>query len=314
MANIVSAGNSRRFDSIFVAADQAIHQSPRVAAAIIPDMVSELQEGEVLPDLALALQLLSRGLKKVSHQLDEGDHRRKHLKSLDRQRKEALEQATVKLRSALVDVRHILDRTLSEKQAKAVFEGRSALGKLRTPVIERVSTRLLNLLADPKFGWGELADEGYRATAEADRVRLQNALTEFEAARLGGLPERHDLLTAQGEFERDLEEKQKRLKRLSRLLRGVFDGAGFEREAAALVLRRKASPKPPEEEPPKADGTGKVPAAVVSAAEPSGVSAPAVPFEPAVPPARRKRRRSRRGSKKARKGPEPTAPASPTEA
>jgi hypothetical protein len=317
MSNIVSAGNSRRFDNIFVAADQAIHQAPLVAEAIVPDMVPELEAGEVLPDLALVLKLLSRGLKKVSRQLDDGDNRRKHIKNVERQQKEVLEQATDKLRVALADVRYALDRTLSEKQAKAVFEGRSALGKLRTPVIERVSTRLLNLLADPKFGWEELEDQGYRATAAAARVRLQNALAEFEEARLGGLPERHDLLTAQGEFERDLEEKQKRLKRLSRLLRGVFEGVGFEREAAALVLRRRASPKQPEMEPPKADdGAGKVLAAVVSTAALPGVPAlpaPAVPLAAAVPPVRRKRHRSRRRSNKARKGLAP-APARPTKA
>lgn len=320
MSNIVSTGVSRSFDNIFVAANQAIDQAPSVAGAIVPDLVPELREGESLPDFALGIQLLSRALVRVSRQLDEGDHRRKHVKNIERQGKEILEKATVKLRDALVDVRQILDRTLSKKQAMAVFEGRSALGKLKPPVIERVSLRLISLLGEPRFGWGELADEGHRITAELAKTRLQATLAEFEEAKLGGLPERNALLSAQGEFDRNLEEMRRRLRRLTRLLRGYFEGAGFEREAAALVLRRRATPKPTEEPPPKSElDPRKVEAEVVPGSALPGVSAvpaPTVPAEayaPAVPQTRSKRRRARQRAKKAQQGFSPPASAGPAE-
>jgi hypothetical protein len=317
MSNIQSAGVSRRFESLLLAARQAVDQAPLVAGAIAPDLIPELEEGEVLPDYILSQKLISRALVRVSRQLDEADHQRKHVKNIDRHQKKVFEKAAGKLRAALVDVRYVLDRNLDKDEAKQAFEGRSNLARLKTPVIERVSTRLISLLGDPKAGWGEVEDEGHRNTAEAARIRLQNALNQFEQAKEGHLPERNALLSAQGHFERELEEKQKRLRRLLRHLRGLYEGAGFEREAAALVLRRRASPKPSEEQPPKADaGAPKVPAAVVPGSPVAVVPAqpaPAEPAEPAVSTAaelKRKRRRARRRSKKAQQGVAPTVPAS----
>lgn len=313
MSNIQSAGVSRRFENIMVAARQAIDQAPLVAGAIAPDLVPELEEGEVLPDYVLSQKLISRALVRVSRQLDEADHQRKHVKSVDSHHKKVVDKATGKLRAALVDVRYILDRTLSKEEAKEFFEGRSNLAKLKSPVIERVSARLISLLTDPKIGWQEVADEGYRSTAEATRVRLQKALTEFEQAKEVRLPERNALLSAQGHFERELEEKRRRLRRLLRHLRGLYEGAGFEREAAGLVLRRRASPKPSEEQPPKAGGSSpKVLAEVVPGSPVSGVPALPAPAAPAVATAadlRRKRRRARRRSKKAQQGFSPSSPA-----
>lgn len=319
MSNIVSFGVSQRFENLIEAAQLAIDHAPLVGAAIATDLLPDLEEGETLPDFAHAQRVLSRALVKVSRQLDEGDNRRKHIKSVESHRKELLQKAIEKLRSALVDVRYALDRTLSKKAAKAYFEGRSNLSRLNPPVIQRISSRMLILLEDPKLGWQEIQDQGHRATAEAARIRLQNALAEFDEAKGDRLPERSALVTAQGQFERDLEEKQKRLRRLLRLVRGLYEGAGFEREAAALVLRRRAAPQPPEE-PPKADlDPRKVLADFVPWSALPGVStlpAPAAPPEPAVVTSadgRRKRRRSRRRSKKAQESFSPAAPADPAE-
>ena len=53
MSNIVSVGVSRRFQNLFESAAQALNLAADVAAEIIEDLRSELQEGEVMPDLEL---------------------------------------------------------------------------------------------------------------------------------------------------------------------------------------------------------------------------------------------------------------------
>ncbi len=102
----------------------------------------------------------------------------------------------------------------------AVFEGRSNLSRLRSPVLERVSERMVSLLADPKLGWDRIADAGHRANVEFNRQRLQNALTAFEAAENESLPEKDALLLSLGNFDRDYKEKGIRLRRRLRCLEG----------------------------------------------------------------------------------------------
>lgn len=315
MSMIVSAEVSRRFENVREAAGQALSHSPPVAEEIAEDLQPFLEEGEVMPDFVLFQTLISRALAQVSRELDDADHQRKHFKNIDSFHKEALDKAAVRLRSALADVRYILDRTLSKKQATAFFEGRSNLTRLGTPVIERVSARLLSLLSDPKLGWDQLEDEGYRATAEASRVRLEKVLADFEQAKAERLPERDKLVLAKGKFDRDLEEKKVRLQRRLRILRGLYEGAGFMREAAALVLKRRAAPKPPAEEPPKAaEGpreklAAELPWPAVAGVSPLPEEAVPAEAEPAAAEPRRKRHPSRRDSQTAQQGVSPEGPA-----
>lgn len=315
MSNIVSLEVSRRFENLIEAAQLAVDHAPLVGAAIVADLTPDLEEGETLPDFAHAQKVVSRALVTVSRQLDEADNRRKHFKTVEKYRKELLQKAIVKLRAALVDVRSVLDQTMSKKGAKEYFEGRGNLSRLNPPVIQRISARMILVLQDPKLGWAELEDAGYRASAEAAKVRLQNALAEFDEAKGGSLPEKSALVTAQGQFERELEEKRRRLRRLLRLVRGFYEGAGFEKEAAALVLRKRASPKPPEEGPKAALDPRKVLAEIVPWSALPGVSALPTPAAPAYAeagdaaevPARRKRHRRR--SKKAQQSFSSSAPA-----
>lgn len=276
MSNITSAGVSRRFQSLFEASGQAINQAPAVAVILTEILSPALDDGEILPNLELLQRVIGRRIASLNAELEEADHQRKHFKSLDRHRREVLERSTAKLRNALVDVRYILDRTLTKTEAKAFFEGRSNLTRLKSPVIERVSARLVSLLADPKFGWDQLSDAGYRATAEASRLRLQVALTEFEQTQEENLSQRDALLLAQGGFDRDYEEQGARLRGLVRLLRGLYLAVNFEREAAALVWRRRKTSQGDEEAPgpdPGEDG-GSVP---------PGKAAAGVAVAPAIP-------------------------------
>jgi hypothetical protein len=310
MSMIVSAEVSRRFENVREAAGQALSHSPPVAEEIAEDLQPFLEEGEVMPDFVLFQTLISRALAQVSRELDDADHQRKHFKNIDNFHKEALDKAAVKLRRALADVRYILDRTLSKKQATAVFESRNNLTRLKSPVIERVGARLLSLLSDPKLGWDQVEDEGYRATAEAAKVRLQRVLADFEQAKTERLPERDKLVLAKGQFDRDLEEKKVRLQRRLRILRGLYEGAGFLREAAALALRRRAAPKPPEEPPKAAEGPRQQLEAELPGSSVAGVpslSAEAVPAEaePAAAEPRRGRHASRRGAQTAQQGVSP---------
>lgn len=304
MSNIVSVGVSRRFQNLFEAAAQALNLAADVAAEIIEDLRSELQEGEVMPDLELLQKLIGRKVARVNNELEEGDNLRKHLKNIDRHRREVKHEVSQKLRQALVDVRYVLDRTRTKKEANAFFEGRSNLTRLKSPVLERVAARLVLLLNDPKLGWDKLADAGHRANVDASRLRLDAALAEFEQAENESLPEKDALVLALGKFERELEEKTVRLRRRLRLLAGCYQGAGFEREAAALVLRPRTPAKPSEEQPP-APGTAPGSAPVVVPSLPAATSAnlpmPAAQAA-ATPEVRRKRRRSRRRSQTPQSG------------
>lgn len=265
MSNITSNTVSRRFQHLVEASGQAINLAPAVAEIIAERLRAVLREGETLPDIAFLQTLIGRSLDLLNEQLEAGDQLRKHNKNIARHRREVLEKASTKMRSALVDVRFILDRTLSKREAKAVFEGRGNLTRLKSPVLERVSERLVRLLEDPKFGWDGLADSGHRATAEASRLRLEAALTEFEQAQVDTQPERDALLLAQGSFEREYEQKGTWLRDLVRLLRGVYLGVGFEREAAALILRRRKSASATEEPQPAPQGRPALPAADAAA-------------------------------------------------
>lgn len=292
MSNITSAGVSRRFQSLFEASGQAINQAPAVAAILTEILSPALEDGETLPGVEQLQRIIGRRIASLNAELEEADHQRKHFKSLDRHRREVIERATAKLRSALVDVRYILDRTLTKTEAKAFFEGRSNLTRLKSPVIERVSARLVSLLADPKFGWDQLSDAGYRATAEASRLRLQAALTEFEQTQEENLSERDALLLAQGGFDRDYEEKGVRLRGLVRLLRGLYLSVNFEREAAALVWRRRKTAQDEEEAPgpdPAPGGGGPVPSARAAGVPAIPVPARILPRKGAYAPRRRRR-------------------------
>lgn len=297
MSNIVSVGVSRRFQNLFEAAAQALNLAGEVAAEIIEDLRGELLEGEVMPDLELLQKLIGRKVARSNNELEEGDNLRKHLKNIDRHRREVKHEVSQKLRQALVDVRYVLDRTRTKKEANAFFEGRSNLTRLTSPVLERVAARLVTLLNDSKLGWDKLADAGHRANVDASRLRLEAALADFDRAENESLPEKDALVLALGKFERELEEKTVRLRRRLRLLGGCYQGAGFEREAAALVMRPRRSAKPSEEQPP-APGTAPGSAPVVPslpAATSANLPMPAAPVA-ATPEVRRKRRRSRRGS------------------
>lgn len=249
MANIVSAGVSLRFQSLADAAGRALNLASAVAEILTQRLSRVLREGETMPDIAFLQVLIARSLALYNQELEESDQQRKHLKGIEVHRRVVMEAASEKLRSALVDVRYSLDRTLTKKEAKAVFEGRSNLTRLKSPVLERVSERLILLLEEPSFGWSDLADSGHRITVETNKARLQAALAEFHQAQEETAPKRDALLTAQGSFERDYQQKGIVLRSFIRLMRGIYLGIEFEREAAALVLRRRKTSSPDEEEP-----------------------------------------------------------------
>jgi hypothetical protein len=243
MSNIVSAGISRRFEHVVQACSQAAHMAERVAEALVEDLRPVLREGETMPDVALLQELIARRLALANEELEQADHLRKHQRHVDRHYRERLEAARVNLRQVLVDVRYVLDRTLSKELAMSSFEGRSQLSRLRSPVLERVGQRLFALLEDPKMGWEEVEDAGRRAYVETVRQRLRQALDELEAVNLDRLAERHTLVHSLGHFDREMEAKGVLLRRRLRWLRGFYEGAGFHREAAALTFRRRGSRK-----------------------------------------------------------------------
>lgn len=243
MSNSVSAGISRRFEHLIEASTHASFMAERVAEVLVEDLRPVLREGEVMPDVALLQELISRRLALANDELEQADHLRKHQRNVESHHREVLETARVKLRNVLVDVRYVLDRTLSKKLAMASFEGRSKLSRLRSPVLERVGDRMFNLLGDPKLGWDQIEDAGRRAYVETVRERLRLALAELEAAKTERLTERSTLVNSLGHFDRELEEKGALLRRRLRWLRGFYEGAGFHREAAVLTFRRRPSRK-----------------------------------------------------------------------
>jgi hypothetical protein len=243
MSNIVSAGISRRFEHVAQACSQAAHMAERVAEALVEDLRPVLREGETMPDLALLQELIARRLALANEELEQADHLRKHQRNVDHHYRVRLEAARQKLRSVLVDVRYVFDRTLSKELAMSSFEGRSKLSRLRSPVLERVGERMFGLLGDPKLGWDEIDDAGRRAFVESVRQRLRLALDELEAAKVERLTERNTLVHSLGNFDREMEAKGVLLRRRLRWLRGFYEGAGFHREAKVLTFRRRGSRK-----------------------------------------------------------------------
>jgi len=273
MANISSAGVSQRFESFADAAKRALGLAPVVGQALAERLSLVLQEGETVPDLAFAQVLIARSLALHNQNLEISDKQRKHLKSIEVHRRVVMEAASMKLRDALIDVRYSLDRTLTRKEAMALFEGRSNLTRLKSPVLERVSDRLVTLLEEPSLGWANLEDEGHRTTAELNKARLRTALAEFHQAQQETAPNREALLNVQDSYERDYQKKSLLLRSFIRLIRGIYLGIEFESEAAALVLRRRktsSGEEEPEEPGPAPPQPGK---AASAASSPSAAAA-----------------------------------------
>lgn len=250
MSTIQSSTVSKQFESQQEAASRAIDLAPSVAAVLAEKTRPYLEEGEVLPDLTLQLKLIGRWLRASSEFLGNSDHNRRHLRNIEKQRRQTAREKAGELRDTLVEVRFLLDRTLDKKVSSSVFEGRSDLSKLRSPVLERVSARLLSLLEDPKMGWDQLADVGRRAAVQYNRERLQSRLAGYLGIGEAMRAERSALVLSKGNFDRDLQDTGLWLRRSKKWLAGFFHGAGFEREAADLALRRRAAPKPQEGGPP----------------------------------------------------------------
>lgn len=255
MSNVVSTGISRRFEHLVEAAAHASLMAPKIAEVLVEDLRPVLREGETMPDVALLQELISRRLALSNEELEQADHLRKHQKSVESHYRELLESARKKVRKVLVDVRYIFDRTFSKEMAMASFEGRSELSRLRSPVLERVGERMLNLLGDPKLGWDEVEDAGLTAFVESVKERLQAALAELNGSKVERLTERDALVHSLGHFDREMEEKGVLLRRRLRWLRGFYEGAGFHREARLFTFRRRP--------PRKRKQAGEKPAAIV---------------------------------------------------
>jgi hypothetical protein len=243
MSSITSAGISRRFEHLIEASKHASFMKERVAEALVEDLRPVLREGETMPDVALLQELIARRLALANEELEQADHLRKHQRNIDHHYRGKLEAVRQKLRSVLVDVRYVFDRTLSRELAMSSFEGRSKLSRLRSPVLERVGERMFGLLGDPKLGWEEVEDAGRRAFVESVRQRLRLALDELEAAKVERLTERNTLVHSLGNFDREMEAKGALLRRRLRWLRGFYEGAGFHREAKVFTFRRRGSRK-----------------------------------------------------------------------
>jgi len=235
--------------------NRALDLAPSVAIVLEEMLRPYLEEGETLPDIAFLQKLLGRRIQSDNQELISGDHDRRHRKNVEQQRLMQLRESAAKLKGALVEVRFFLDRTLEKKVANSVFEGRSDLSKLKSPVLERVSERLASLLEDPKMGWDQLADAGHRTNLQINRERLAATLAEYLRLAAEVRAERGALVHSKGNFDRDLSEKGRWLRRSTKWLAGFFLGAGFDREAADLARRRRATPRPQEEMKPETDSS-----------------------------------------------------------
>ncbi len=260
MSNIQSRAVSRQFAQLEEVSSRALDLASEVAAVLTNSLRPYLQEGETLPDIALLQELLGRRIRGGSQELISSDHDRRHRRNVERQRLMQLRESEAKLKAALFEVRFFLDRTLDKKVANSVFEGRGDLSKLRSPVLERVSERLLSLFEDPKMGWDTLADAGHRTSLQVNRERLAAKLAEYLAQAEAVRAERGALVHSKGNFDRDLSEKGQELRRSSNWLAGFFKAAGFDREAAALVLRRRRA-RSQEEAKPDGEAGSEMPSA-----------------------------------------------------
>ncbi len=255
MSIIRSSTVSRQFAQLGEVSNRALDLAPSVAIVLEEMLRPYLEEGETLPDIAFLQKLLGRRIQSDNQELISSDHDRRHRKNVEQQRLMQLRESAAKLKGALVEVRFFLDRTLEKKVANSVFEGRSDLSKLKSPVLERVSERLASLLEDPKMGWDQLADAGHRTNLQINRERLAATLAEYLRLAAEVRAERGALVHSKGNFDRDLSEKGRWLRRSTKWLAGFFLGAGFDREAADLARRRRATPRPQEEMKPETDSS-----------------------------------------------------------
>ena len=271
MSTIQSTLVSRQFSHLEDAASRATELATPVADVLKELLSPHLREGELLPDIAFLQVLIGRFLQSTNEQLIGIDHERKHRQNVDRQRLQVRNETANKLRNALAEVRFFLDRTLERKVANSVFEGRSDLSKLKSPVLERVSERILALINDPKMAWDALPDSGHRILLQVNRDRLSTVLNEYLAVAGEIRTERSSLLLSKGAFDRDMNEKGLWLRRGIKWLAGFFRGAGFDREAEALVLRRRATPKKEDqkEKSPTEGTTPPIPAPAGGSSNPS---------------------------------------------
>ena len=209
-------------------------------AAVISDLVgtelkTEVFEQETLPNIELLLQLIGRRIAGIAERMRELHEKHHHQRALEVAGNTQARAAAVVLRHRLRDVRFLFDRHFGVRQGVADFEGRHDLMRLPMYALDRVCTGLLNVLADDRFGWS-----GSRFAEEAKWVRigLEGELATFRAAMKACTECRNARAHAAAARERGIAACEEDLKRMTNWLRELCFGAGLEREAKEIYIRR----------------------------------------------------------------------------
>lgn len=229
---------SRKLAAIAEVASHARKLAPAIADAIAEDLSPQLEPGEQLPDVELWVKLMGRAFERIYGNMAELHLRHHHSRAIEMKDSAALRAAAVELRSHLVDVRHLLDGFCGERQGIANYEGRHDLHRIPMRSLERISTGLLALFDDPRFGW-----EGYGGPIPLAPVRdkLAEKIAIFKDARRAAGESRSARVHTSATSSRQMPRAERKAMRILCLFEGALYGAGFDSIAAGLRPKRKVA-------------------------------------------------------------------------
>lgn len=231
---------SHKLAALAQMASHAKKLAPAIAAAIAEDLSPQLEPGEKLPDVELSVKLMGRAFERIYGSMAELHQRHHHSRAIEMKDRAALRAAAVELRSHLVDVRHLLDGFCGERQGIANYEGRHDLQRIPMRSLERISTGLLALFDDPRFGWDSYSGP---VSLAAVRDKLAEKIAIFKEARRAASESRSARVHTSATSSRQMPQAERKAARILCLFEAALYGAGFDSIAAGLRPKRKAKPR-----------------------------------------------------------------------
>ena len=213
--------------------------APEVTTAFGLLMARFLQNGEVLPDLQLLQEILSRWLSDSGRQVLAIDDRYSAQLRLQQGQIAQRDQLAADLRLRLRDVRFLLDRHFGEERSRGLFPERN-LTRLKLASLIRVGRQAIEVLKDPGLAWQQLAPTGLLASPEALAGALTVECDQLELL-LDDVIKDHKRQRIQrlGEKVAEVKATREAARRGAKFLSGLYELVGFEFQAKRLRLRRR---------------------------------------------------------------------------
>lgn len=189
-------------------------------------------------------ETIGRVLEEQAGMMEKLHQEHHHWRARERHDRSQLRDAAVALRRQLREVRSLLDQVFGVRRGLANFPGRDDLSRLPMHSLEKVAAGLLRLLEDESFGWSH---RGFAGEARQVGANLASRLGAFRSAGEKLAESRAERARAAAEREKKVAEGEDQAAGMTKLLRGLCAGAGYENAAKSL------SPRLPRRRRKKAD-------------------------------------------------------------